>query len=565
MLKKDKIKITWENIKNSDAGMYLCIALIAVIVFIKIYGINVLKPTYVDWLMAGGDLNQHYLGWLAYRASKWHFPIGMVDMLAYPYKTSIIFTDSIPIFALFFKIFSPILPNKFQYFGLWGICCFMLQGLFAGRIIRHKTESKLITVVASTLFLFTPVMIWRMYAHTALAGQWIIIYALDIVLNPDKYQSKKKIYTTIAAMGFLSASIHLYFVLMNGIVLTGYIIIDFLSQKKFKRSLFSLAIYLVSIASAVYIFGGFNMNGTSAYEGGLGYYSFNLNNFVNPQGWSKIFKDLALCGGQYEGFAYLGAGIILLTFLAIYSCLILHKKMPNVKKIVVKEKNIQIIAISVVFILSIIISMSPTVTIGNTVLAEFRLPNIIIAMWSIFRSSGRIVWVAVYLIMFLAIFSLLKVGRKKLICLILGLLSILQIYDISDILTKKYAQFKDKTEYQTLLTTTDFWNQLANNKEIKHILYYSYIDQNMMYSITNWALENGKTLNDFYFARSMHNAVSQNREQVLSVLPADTIYIFSTNDWAACAACKQYNLHYYNIDDLIVGCVNAIDGFSEIK
>ena len=197
----------------------------------------------------------------------------------------------------------------------------MLQGLFAGRIIRHKTESKLITVVASTLFLFTPVMIWRMYAHTALAGQWIIIYALDIVLNPDKYQSKKKIYTTIAAMGFLSASIHLYFVLMNGIVLTGYIIIDFLSQKKFKRSLFSLATYLVSIASAVYIFGGFNMNGISAYEGGLGYFSFNLNNFVNPQGWSKIFKDLALCGGQYEGFAYLGAGIILLTFLAIYSCL----------------------------------------------------------------------------------------------------------------------------------------------------------------------------------------------------------------------------------------------------
>ena len=209
--------------------------------------------------------------------------------------------------------------------------------------------------------------------------------------------------------------------------------------------------------------------------------------------------------------------------------------------------------------------MSPTVTIGNTVLAEFHLPNIIIAMWSIFRASGRIVWVVVYLIMFLAIFSLLKVGRKKLICLILGLLSILQIYDISDILTQKYAQFKDKTEYQTLLTTTDFWNQLAHNKEIKHILYYSYVDQNMMYSITNWALENGKTLNDFYFARSMHNAVGKNREQVLSVLPADTIYIFSTNDWAACTECKQYNLHYYSIDDLIVGCVNAIDGFSEIK
>ena len=117
MLKKDKIKITWENIKNSDAGMYLCIALIAVIVFIKIYGINVLKPTYVDWLMAGGDLSQHYLGLVAYRASKWHFPIGMVDMLAYPYKTSIIFTDSIPIFALFLRYSPPSYPINFNTLG----------------------------------------------------------------------------------------------------------------------------------------------------------------------------------------------------------------------------------------------------------------------------------------------------------------------------------------------------------------------------------------------------------------------------------------------------------------
>ena len=95
---------------------YLLIAVLAIIIFISMYGIHVINPLYTDWLLSGGDLSQHYLGWRAYRNSSWSFPIGMVDVLAYPMKTSVIFTDSIPIMAVLFKIISPLLPDDFQYF-----------------------------------------------------------------------------------------------------------------------------------------------------------------------------------------------------------------------------------------------------------------------------------------------------------------------------------------------------------------------------------------------------------------------------------------------------------------
>lgn len=335
-------------------------------------------------------------------------------------------------------------------------------------------------------------------------------------------------------------------------------IIVFFKEKKPVKGFVSLGIYLASVIFAAWLFGGFD-SGMSAQDGGLGVFSFNLNNFVNPQGWSKIFKDIGLYGnGQYEGFAYLGAGIILLVFLAVYSCLI---EIVNVKR-VIKDNNVQIIAILLVCILAIAVAASPKVTIGEKVLAEFHFPNFVTDIWSIFRSSGRIVWVAVYLIMFSAILGLLQIGRKNLICIVLSLILILQVYDISDVINQKYTQFKDRIEYQTLLTTDDFWNELANDEEIKHVVYCSSMDLNTMYSITDWALENEITLNDFYFARSIRELVNENREQILKDLPADTVYIFSENDKMMCA---QYDLHYYNIDGLIVGCVNTINGFSEMN
>ena len=153
-------------------------ALVGAVIFILIYGIHVLNPFYTDWLMNGGDLMQHYLGWEFYRKSDWFFPIGLTDQLAYPTKSSVIFTDSIPLFALIFKVLTAGMEGRFQYFGFFGISCFMLQGFWAAKILQRWLTDKGQVLLGSTFFIVSPIVIFRMYYHTALAAQWIILISI---------------------------------------------------------------------------------------------------------------------------------------------------------------------------------------------------------------------------------------------------------------------------------------------------------------------------------------------------------------------------------------------------
>ena len=135
--------------RNSDGILYILSSMIGIVVFIALYGVDVLNPFYDDWLLGKGDLTQHYLGWCFYRRGDWTFPIGLTDNLAYPSYTSIIFTDSIPVLAVFFKMFSFILPDTFQYFGWWGIACFALHGFFAVKILREFSIGEIQTLIGS--------------------------------------------------------------------------------------------------------------------------------------------------------------------------------------------------------------------------------------------------------------------------------------------------------------------------------------------------------------------------------------------------------------------------------
>ena len=101
--------------------LFISGGLIGLAIFISIYGVGIINP-FSDSLIYKGyiekDVAQHYAGWLLYRNSPWQFPLGVGENIAYPYGNAVTFTDSIPLFAIFFKIFKGILPRTFQYFGI---------------------------------------------------------------------------------------------------------------------------------------------------------------------------------------------------------------------------------------------------------------------------------------------------------------------------------------------------------------------------------------------------------------------------------------------------------------
>ena len=100
--KKEKVEYIKEE--SSFIGYYIIIAVIIFIIFGLIYGLRVLNPLYEDWALTKSDLMQHYSGWKAFRNESWHFPIGLLNSVSYPTYISIIYTDSIPLLAVFFKL-----------------------------------------------------------------------------------------------------------------------------------------------------------------------------------------------------------------------------------------------------------------------------------------------------------------------------------------------------------------------------------------------------------------------------------------------------------------------------
>ena len=116
-------------------------ALLGALIFLLLYGVRVLDPTSVDWILnnPSPDPAQHYLGWELFRRSPVHLPyIGANYNAVYPFRTSVLFTDSLPLAALLFKLLGGILPTRFQYFGWWAVLLHDAGRAGAGRHCPHR-------------------------------------------------------------------------------------------------------------------------------------------------------------------------------------------------------------------------------------------------------------------------------------------------------------------------------------------------------------------------------------------------------------------------------------------
>lgn len=554
---KKKLEQVIETNKNDKSFVpyYFLIALIILIIFGCMYGFRVLKPTNITWIFGGyGDLIQHYVGWEAFRVSDWSIPIGLTDVVSYPMNISVIYTDSIPILAIFFKLISFMLPKSFQYMGLYALICFILQGILSAKIVKRFTSSKASIITISVLFTLVPAMIFRIFYHTALASQWLIILALETLFLYKEFNEGKKIYYMWAILSFLIVSIHFYYIVMCGIILMGYILLDILNTKKIKKSILLLIIYLGVAVLTMWLFGGFtNLTENDPY--GFGLFSFNLNGLINPQGWSIVFDRLPMLPDQYEGFAYLGLGVILLVLISIVLTIIWFIKDRELFK---RHKNLMI-SLFFICVVSIFVAMSPEAYIGEHLLYDLELPNFMNDIWAIFRSSGRLVWPVIYVLMLLSVIIIVKRLKWKYALAVLALCTCIQLIDIGGILVENkafYAQeFSMNEEYD--LHKNENLKNAADNEKIKLLVFASedfYDSDKMIYS--EWAIKNGMKTSNFHFARkSFDELLSENTVKYLEEKNESHIFVFTTK-----RECENNGFNCYELPSkYYLGYVNELN------
>ena len=95
--------------------IFICSSLL----LLGLLGLEFIPITNTQWLHNGSDINQLQSGWHFFKNDSWRFPLGINPNYGGNFSNSIVFSDSIPLLALFFKLLSPILPENFQYLSIW--------------------------------------------------------------------------------------------------------------------------------------------------------------------------------------------------------------------------------------------------------------------------------------------------------------------------------------------------------------------------------------------------------------------------------------------------------------
>lgn len=535
--------------------VFLLGGLFAFVYFILVYGVRVLNPQYDAWLFNGlnhEDLMQHYTGWLFYRKSSWHFPMfTLMDDINYPNLLPVVFTDSIPLFAVFFKILSPILPETFQYFGIYGALSYFLLGGFSAVTIYRLTGNKIYSAVSSLFCSASVPMLIRVFWHTSLSAHWIVVACIYMMLFKEKEWKVGKSAFFWGLMTFFAITIHPYFVPFIPASMVFSLIIESVEYKKpaYKKFFIDIPVFAV-VLSSLYILLGYNYNTVKNQGLYLGGYSFNYNGFFNTFDYSMYFKGLPVFHwGQYEGYCYLGLAVYILLLVT----LILHLRSKDKVSLFSKGKRIILILYCVAFI---VFAGSCILTFGQHYVIV-PLPKFILSLWSLFRASGRMIWPVFYLSLIVILSSFCKNIKKKSYALLACILclSVQLIEYLPKILVVHEHYYAYYEEYDPL--EDERWAKISS--EYEHIcicssfpeIYSDGVIKNKCLNLSLFATRNDMSINVTFYARDNYSeSVKADVEAMFASgeLPDDTVFVFFDGEER-----PEADLNYYELDGILIG------------
>jgi len=370
-------------------------------------GVSPLLPGSVEWMLQE-DWAQPLLGWLYSRSSPWSLPLGDARGYLHPLGTSLAYTDATPWWSLLFKPFSSLLPAAFQLHGPWLALCFSLQGLFGALLVARLSPRPLHQLLGGMLFVLSPALAMRL-GHLSLCAHWLVLAGLWLHLRPcpDAPAARRSL-GLAAFFVVLAAGVHVYLVVM---VLTLALALVFRLWRV--QGLLSGArpwLWAAGLTGAalgvLVLFGYFTRATTTA--GGFGHYSSNLLTFLNPDGFSRFVPSFRQGAGQYEGFGYLGLGVLLMG-------------LPVLGVFVGKRKELGPVVtpalwplVGACLVLAFIAWSSRIQFAGWTLLSYQRIAEAVFApLVKAFRSSGRFIWPLHYLAILAAIAGLLRLLKQR--------------------------------------------------------------------------------------------------------------------------------------------------------
>ena len=555
----------------------------------RFHGLN---PFDVDWMLpfwrGSIDSATHYLGWEFFRqAPLLQWPPGKSPNLGPMGGSGVALTDSLPLFALIFKPLTFWFSQPFQYFGIWVLTCFVLQAVFAWKLLTIWVKQWEHVVLGTYFFCFAPIFIDRMTVHLALAGHWVILAGLYLLFSP---KSKFKHWILLAVVSML---VQPYLAIICAALFFAWVLIALIETRAYFQVVQKLCIFIGFLFISGWSAGLFFFGLGSAQAAGFGTYSANVLAWVDPGFpwyekalWSRYLPDQWQNTGQYEGMNYLGSGVLLLVFVAlgyqlikgtwksrgmqvaiIFSFVAAFGKSGSTQRDLVFLLGVLSAVVfsvlskhfalnrstTVVYVLLftslILIAFTYQIFIGDFLVANFTIPESIINLLSVVRTSGRMLWPVTYMLIALVIMLVSRNFRRELASGFIVLVIFFQVFESVGAVGVTKSMFTRSGPTEVLVSP--LWDTLG--EKYQNIAIVLPNDGPILYptnpdfaapegsflwrEIGVFAVKHHMQLNSFYFSRE---PTSQNESEARVLRTAvntgeyrkDTLYVFiDSNMW----------------------------------
>jgi hypothetical protein len=442
-------------LRKLSPGLIAC--LLGVLAFAIWNGGHTFSPTHIGWIMSGLDTPAHYLGWEFFRNAPWlQWPAGFNPEYGMDAPGTIVMTDSIPIMAFLFKLLNHALPADFQYFGIWLLCCFLLQAWFGYRLMGRLTPDPLLRLLGVGFFLASPIFLMRVYLHPALAGQWILLAAMYLSLDA-RFRSRAWSILLVTA-----ALVHAYLLAMAGAIWLASMFGR--ACHRSERVLLiarHVCLVLAMVVLTMWIVGYFVASAVMPTQNvsHTNLLTFALTGACGLAEWSKFLPcinlkpDVAMKTG--DGFGYFGLGFLLLLPVG----LVLRPLRLKVADCVVPSRVWWPLVLACLLLL--LYAIGNCVYLGNYLLLSFDLPEPVERVWTVFRGAARMEWPAWYLMLLITLGVVISRLHRTAARAVLAIALVVQCLDLSSMAIGIHEGMAKRSHFQNALTASA-WSELAS-------------------------------------------------------------------------------------------------------
>jgi len=342
-------------------------------------------------MVPGGetDTAAPFAAYLYYVQNPWYLPLFYVPILGWPAGVNLIFADFVPIVALTGKLIHSSTGAVINLYGPYLFLCFVFPGVMMALVlVAAKIRYALAAIIAAILADTAPILLWR-WGHVALMAQFLPIGALALYLFSLQMRPWRGLATIWIAYLILAYLTNIYLFAMVGTVWLCAIIqrrLDGFDTTWEALGIGALTIFVVTIVIA--LGGQFSPGTPLPFDSSYGHFSMNLASPFIPQS-SGVFpwgrKVIDATNGQYEGFNYFGLGLLLASLLVV----------PAQVSWLRRNLKWHVALLSALVALTAF-AISNRAYFGHRLLLDLSLPDFVIQILGIFRSSGRLFWLICY-------------------------------------------------------------------------------------------------------------------------------------------------------------------------